>query len=371
MKTQPTRFTHSDLYSFPLIQEEADRVIDRDTSVVDTDYLTAIATIATRQQEVSCGFTKSFSLNAHCIKMNTIGLRILLLVGALTATCAFVPHHHHRAAAWSVRSPRATPPLPRSSSFLAVLRQQQSTDGRNSTSFSYSDEDISKELFERQAMDQFQKLQQLEELVGGGVQQQLDQDESFVTHTEDTSSLTTTTTTSEVSTSTTENTFLSTIWRARLLLLGAAALYGTNFSIIKVLGDTMPVGISATLRFGLAALATLPWLLAPPKDGSSLWDSLNTENVVEKESSSTTSSAIAANPSTATSTRSAISPPWHNNWWDSVKSLASTTTVGAALAGFEVGMWNSVGYLAQAVGLETTDASKVRTIQYYRVSVCL
>jgi drug/metabolite transporter (DMT)-like permease len=96
------------------------------------------------------------------------------------------------------------------------------------------------------------------------------------------------------------------VWRARLLLVGAAALYGTNFSLVKLLGDTMPVGISTTLRFGLAALATLPWLI-----DSKLLFQTNNDN-------------------------------------------ART----AALLGLEVGLWNSVGYVAQAVGLETTLASK-------------
>lgn len=96
------------------------------------------------------------------------------------------------------------------------------------------------------------------------------------------------------------------IWNARLLLIGAAALYGTNFSFVKLLGDIMPVGVSSTLRFGLAALATLPWLLQKGDENEDTDVSFN-----------------------------------------------------AALAGFEVGLWNSVGYIAQAVGLGTTDASKV------------
>jgi drug/metabolite transporter (DMT)-like permease len=93
------------------------------------------------------------------------------------------------------------------------------------------------------------------------------------------------------------------LWRARGLLIGAAALYGTNFSLVKLLGDTMPVGISTSLRFGLAALATLPWLM-----DSKLWKSKSAQ--------------------------------------------------AAAWLGLEVGMWNAIGYVAQAVGLETTLASK-------------
>ena len=100
------------------------------------------------------------------------------------------------------------------------------------------------------------------------------------------------------------------IWKARLLLVVAAALYGTNFSLVKVLGDTMPVGVSAALRFGLASFLTLPWLLQPPNN---------------------------------------------NNQGEDADAAR-----GAMVAGFEVGMWNSIGYIAQAVGLATTDASKVR-----------
>ena len=102
---------------------------------------------------------------------------------------------------------------------------------------------------------------------------------------------------------------------ARLLLIGAAALYGTNFSLVKVMGATLSTGLSSTIRFGLAALVTSPWLLM----GSS---SDNKSDGVE---------------STA------------NNDYD--------LAWGAMLAGAEVGLWNSIGYIAQAVGLETTDAS--------------
>merc|ERR1712194_399065 len=52
----------------------------------------------------------------------------------------------------------------------------------------------------------------------------------------------------------------ATVWKARALLIGAAALYGTNFSLVKLLGDTMPEGVSLTLRFALASAVTLPLL---------------------------------------------------------------------------------------------------------------
>jgi len=110
---------------------------------------------------------------------------------------------------------------------------------------------------------------------------------------------------------------LSDVVKARLLLLGSAALYGTNFSLVKILGETgMSVGLSSTLRFGMAALATLPWLLQLDEerpDKSHRFEKLFEKNGVEFQ---------------------------------------------AALGGLEVGMWNAIGYVAQAVGLETTSASK-------------
>jgi hypothetical protein len=84
------------------------------------------------------------------------------------------------------------------------------------------------------------------------------------------------------------------IWKARLLLVVAAA-YRNNFSLVKVLGEAMPVGVSAALRFGLASFLTLPWLLQPA-------NKLNTHETED----------------------------------------AADAARGATLAGFEVGMWNSI-----------------------------
>jgi len=106
--------------------------------------------------------------------------------------------------------------------------------------------------------------------------------------------------------------------RARWLLVAAAALYGTNFSLVKLLGDEMPVGISSSLRFGLAALATLPWLV------EGFLPQINTNLRLE-----TRNSDEEADP-----------------------------RVMATMYGLEVGLWNSIGYVAQAVGLETTLASE-------------
>ena len=108
---------------------------------------------------------------------------------------------------------------------------------------------------------------------------------------------------------------MSDVVKARWLLLGAAALYGTNFSLVKLLGDTgLSVGLASTLRFGMAALVTLPWLLqVDDHNQDRKWETLFDPNSKEMK---------------------------------------------AALGGLEVGMWNSIGYVAQAVGLATTSASK-------------
>jgi drug/metabolite transporter (DMT)-like permease len=120
------------------------------------------------------------------------------------------------------------------------------------------------------------------------------------------------------------------VWRARWLLVAAAALYGTNFSVVKLLGDEMPVGISTSLRFGLAALATLPWLVQGflPK--------------LFLRTSHLENSWVQQHPNTA---KSVDRPPIDSR-------------VMATLYGLEVGLWNSIGYVAQAVGLETTLASE-------------
>lgn len=109
---------------------------------------------------------------------------------------------------------------------------------------------------------------------------------------------------------------MSDVVKARLLLLGASALYGTNFSLVKILGETgMSIGLSSTVRFGMAALALLPFLLR-------LQDESNGENRFQK-----------------------LFDP-------------KSVEFQAALGGLEVGMFNSIGYVGQAVGLETTSASK-------------
>jgi drug/metabolite transporter (DMT)-like permease len=136
------------------------------------------------------------------------------------------------------------------------------------------------------------------------------------------------------------------IWRARWLLVAAAALYGTNFSVVKLLGDEMPVGISSSLRFGLAAFATLPWLLdgfLPIFSGKN--NNHDNDNNNDNSNSQQLEGINKVNANTNTNNIN------HN-------AILDNSRVMATLWGLEVGMWNSFGYVAQAVGLETTLASK-------------
>lgn len=113
--------------------------------------------------------------------------------------------------------------------------------------------------------------------------------------------------TTTVDTSTEPSQFLSSVWQARLLLLASAALYGTNFTFVKILNDNMPCQVATSLRFSLAAIATMPWLFQGDQS-------------------------------------------------QQVKQDQSIVN-GAILGGIEVGLWNTIGYISQAIGLETTPAS--------------
>lgn len=154
------------------------------------------------------------------------------------------------------------------------------------------------------------------------------------------------------------------VYFARFILLVAAALYGTNFSIVKILGELdIPIGLSATLRFGLAALATSPWLLAStfmkPSASKSSQNNNNNNGVIDV-SDMTTAPTVGAMNGDVTNVL-----PDSNAIIDSITSnfnmnnmMISIEEMGAMKAGFIAGMWNCVGYIAQAFGLTTTLASK-------------
>lgn len=123
---------------------------------------------------------------------------------------------------------------------------------------------------------------------------------------------------------------LSDVWTARILLIISAALYGTNFTVVKLLNDSVPTDVGAVLRFALAAGVTLPWLFNPSSEKKTTNDELED------------------------------SQAFHHLPIDKSRrrSLDMSFIDTPIFAGLEVGMWTAIGYLAQAEGLETIDAGK-------------
>ena len=79
---------------------------------------------------------------------------------------------------------------------------------------------------------------------------------------------------------------LSPVWKARLLLLLCAALYGTNYTSIKIVDEHIPVAIATATRFGLASCITLPWLFqntdtSNENDNFHTWSGLTPE-IIQK-----------------------------------------------------------------------------------------
>ncbi|CAM9752305.1 unnamed protein product [Discosporangium mesarthrocarpum] len=108
-------------------------------------------------------------------------------------------------------------------------------------------------------------------------------------------------------TATTEGTETRGPWLARLALATVACLYGSNYSVVKMLGSEMAPSMMMSLRFGLASLVLTP--------------SLN-----------------------------GVSQP-------------------ALLGGLEVGLYAALGYASQAFGLQTIAASQVALVSTLSVLV--
>lgn len=134
--------------------------------------------------------------------------------------------------------------------------------------------------------------------------------------------------------SSTTKPIVSDVWKARLLLLLSAALYGTNFTMVKSLNDSMSVGMSSTLRFGFAAVVMLPLLFAP----------------IDAELK-----ALASDRKEKCNDSSADGQQQSNFL---VQLMEEPTRLSVLLTGMEIGTYVSIGYIAQAVGLKTTTASK-------------
>jgi hypothetical protein len=101
-----------------------------------------------------------------------------------------------------------------------------------------------------------------------------------------------------------------TLQTGRILVLVASLIYGTNFATVKMLDDSLPLSISATLRFGLASAVVSAIVLSREDE--------HVEAIVVKE-----------------------------------RNLAMSS-------GLEIGMWYCIGYICQAEGLQTVTAGKVR-----------
>ena len=127
------------------------------------------------------------------------------------------------------------------------------------------------------------------------------------------------------------------IVKARWLLILAAALYGSSFSLVKIINESgMSVGLSSTLRFGMAALVTLPWLLTVHDQDSDI----NSPHEV-------TSSGMKS-PNSRRKSRS--------RW--QILTDPNTVEHKVIVGSIKVGLWDALGFIAQAIGLETTLASK-------------
>jgi drug/metabolite transporter (DMT)-like permease len=92
-------------------------------------------------------------------------------------------------------------------------------------------------------------------------------------------------------------------WLARALLLTVSAFYGTNFGCVKILGESLDPSVAAAIRFTISALVFLPYLINVGRNNHKL-----------------------------------------------------------VLGGLEVGLYCSLGYYAQAIALQTTNASNAAFI---------
>jgi len=152
------------------------------------------------------------------------------------------------------------------------------------------------------------------------------------------------------------------IWKARFLVLAAAALYGTNFSIVKILDESVPISISNILRFGLASLVTLPWLFGSSTSEESPMTEMNNEDLT---GSNVNKAGRNNNHSIIDDIKAALLSPTTTNK-NNVNNISQVLNnlerlfpkVFVLLAGMEIGLWNSIGYIYQAIGLQSTCAGK-------------
>jgi K+-transporting ATPase, A chain len=153
-----------------------------------------------------------------------------------------------------------------------------------------------------------------------------------------------TTTTTTAAATTTDNSSSSSheqlqVWQARMLILLAACLYGTNFTCVKILGENLPLQVGIAMRFSVAAMATLPWLF--------------------KTTTTTTGTLKNANVDSFTSfgekAKDQSEEKSFKVWKD--MRIPYEMAAGPVMGGAEVGFWNTLGFIGQAMGLQTSPAS--------------
>lgn len=100
------------------------------------------------------------------------------------------------------------------------------------------------------------------------------------------------------------------VWTGRMLVMAAAAMYGTNFPLVKMLDESLPSAVSASLRFVLAAVLVSTVVLTNEDKAA--------DTIIEKERFDST------------------------------------------IRGMEVGAWYCAGFICQALALQSVEAGKVR-----------
>uniref|UniRef100_A0A7S3L6W3 EamA domain-containing protein n=1 Tax=Amphora coffeiformis TaxID=265554 RepID=A0A7S3L6W3_9STRA len=119
----------------------------------------------------------------------------------------------------------------------------------------------------------------------------------------------------------------------RCLALAAAAIYGTNFAAVKLLSDSLPVSLSASLRFGIGAIATTAVVLV---------SEYNRDKAEAGEQYFQLYEASEEDPEVIPVSKAELYKERTDAMW----------------AGAEVGLWYAVGYIVQALALLEVDASK-------------
>lgn len=121
----------------------------------------------------------------------------------------------------------------------------------------------------------------------------------------------------------------------RCLALLASAVYGTNFAAVKILGDSLPVSLSASLRFGIGAIGMAAIVLITEHNRDKMEAGEQYFQVYE---------ATGEEPEFIPVSKAELYKERTDAMW----------------AGAEVGLWYAIGYIVQAIALVEVDASKVR-----------